>query len=318
MAKIQQISTLSGRGAGLLAKIMELYPLFEFAEFRTDTSFFPHVPDKSVFNNSAARAENATAQRDANSPVATGITQALYTRELTVDLLRQLDAKIAGAPGLVNFAMRQLSNLALKIGQEVQDHMLQGTGSNNQMLGLAQFVKDAAAAGQTAALGFTTAEQAAMVVSSGSLQVNTTANENALVELLQSTLFQVPGANAIILNQKAIARLTSIAKRIGALGQTVTEFGTLVNTFNNVPLVPVQASTQPSTETDGTNSDCTSIHVVRFAEEQGVCYSSNSGFYLQDFENAEVQPEGVARLSLHANLVVERNDAYRRITRVRF
>jgi len=194
--------------------------------------------------------------------------------------------------------------------------MLIGAGATNQMLGLSNFVKDSNAAGQTAALGFTTTEQASMLVNAGSLAVNTTANENALVELIQSTMFQVPNANAILGSRNMIARLTSIAERRRMLGSMITEFGTLIMTFNGVPLVPLPVTALPTTESDGTNANCSSIYIARFAEEQGVCWITNSGFYFQDFQDAEVQPQGIARLQFFTNLSVERVDALRRISRI--
>jgi len=315
--KIDQISSLSQRAAGLLGKMLELSPLLQYAEFRKDYSTGINVPDKSTFTNSAARAVNASLQKDNQTPNPTLVSLALYGREIGVDDLYKKDAELSGSPlGLLRWLDRQLGALAVKLANEIQIDMIQGTNASNRMLGLGTFVKDAAAAGQTAALGFTTAEQAAMNTQV-SLQLNTTANQETFVETLFKQLATVPGANAIICNTNLAARLTTIAKKMGAAGESVNSFGVPATTFNNVPIVAVDTNTITQTESDGTNNDCTSLYIVRFAEELGVCFATNSGFYFQDFQDYQNSPQGVSRLQFFLNLVVERTDAMRRLSRIR-
>lgn len=315
--RIDQASYLTGRSAGILSKILEVTPLFQYAEFRKDPSEYGNIPDKSTFSGSAARAEGSAAQKDAQVPTPAYKKLSIYEREITIDNLRKLDSRITGSPnGLKLFGDRQLNALAVKLAQEVQIEMIQGTDASNRMLGIGNFVKDAAAGGQTAALGFTTAEQAAMNVQIA-LQLNTTANQDTFVESLFKQLASVPGANAIICNANLGARLTTIAKRLGAAGETLNSFGIPVNTFNNVPICVVDTNTITQTESDGTNSDCTSMYIVRFAEELGVCFVSNSGFYFEDFPEDVQNPDMKARLGFYLNLAVERSDALRRLSRIR-
>ncbi|GMU99369.1 MAG: hypothetical protein AMXMBFR51_21040 [Ignavibacteriota bacterium] len=315
--RIDQASYLTGRSAGVLSRILEVCPLFQYADFRRDPSEYGNIPDKSTFTGSSARAEGASAQKDAQIPSPAYKKLAIYEREITIDNLRKLDTRITGSPnGLKLFGDRQLNALAVKLGQEVQIDMFQGTDSSNRMLGISNFVKDAAAGGQTAALGFTTTEQAAMNYQV-SLQLNTTANQDAFVEILFKQLLNVPGANAIICNANLGARLTTIAKRIGAAGETLNSFGIPVNTFNNVPIVVVDTNTITQTESDGTNTDCTSLYIVRFGEELGVTFVTNSGFYFEDFPEDVQNPDMKARLGFYLNLAVERVDALRRLSRIR-
>ncbi|MCS7054451.1 MAG: hypothetical protein NZM09_12080 [Ignavibacterium sp.] len=315
--KIDQISSLTGRAANLLSKMLELAPLLQYAEFRKDYSTGINVPDKSTFTGSAARAVNAPIQKDNQTPNPVTVSLALYGRELGVDDLYKKDAELSGSPnGLMRWLDRQLSALAVKLANEIQVDMIQGTGTSNRMLGLGNFVKDAAAGGQTAALGFTAAEQAAMNTQV-SLQLNTTANQDSFIETLFKKLAEVPGANAIICNANLASRLTTIAKRLGAAGESINTFGVPVTTFNNVPIVSVDTNTITQTESDGTNNDCTSLYIVRFAEELGVAFSTNSGFYFQDFQDYQSSPAGVSRMQFFLNLVVERNDALRRLSRIR-
>jgi len=315
--KIDQISKLTGRSAGLIDKMLTIAPLFQFAEFRLDASEYGNIPDKSTFTGSAARAEGATAQKDAQVPAPNYRKLSIYERELTVDNLRKLDQYVTNSPKMLQtFADRQLAALAIKLAREVETEMIQGTDASSRMLGVSNFVKDAVAGGQTAALGFTNAEQAAMNTQVA-LQLNTTANQDAFLELLYKELANVPGANAIICNTNIGARLTTIAKRTGAAGESISSFGYPVTTFNNVPIVTLSTSAITQAESDGTNSDCTSVYIVRFAEELGVCFVSNSGFYFEDFPTDVSAPDVKARLGFYLNLAVERQDALKRLSRIR-
>lgn len=316
--KIQEVNTLTGRAAGLLVKLLQIAPFLQAAEFRLDPSYFANVPDKSAFTGTAARAENAVAQKDAQAPNPSPVSLALYSRETVIDRLRVNDAKLAGSPaGLKNFADRQLNSLISKLGLELQDDMIAGTATSYHMLGLANFIKDAAAGGQTAALGFTTAEQAAMN-QNVSLKLDNIDSQDAFIELLMKALATIPGANAMVMNVNAYARMTTIAKRLGAASVTTNEFGVPVTNFNQVPMIPVPVTTITQTESDGANADCTSIYIARFAEEQGVCYATNSGFDFQDFPDYETYPQGMARVNMNLNLVVESTAALKRLSRIRF
>jgi len=68
---IAQISNLSGRGANLLSKILVLAKIFRFAEFKPDPSSHLIIKDADAFTGSAARAEGAAAQKDAQEPITT-------------------------------------------------------------------------------------------------------------------------------------------------------------------------------------------------------------------------------------------------------
>jgi len=314
---VSQISKLTGRASGLLAKILEINPLFQYAQFKLDFSTAIHVKDSDTFTSTAARAENQAAQKDAQKPSTAVNNLALYSREIEIDDLRKLDATLGGGDqALKLFADRRLGGLAVKLGKEIQAHMLAGTNADSQLLGLSTFVKDASAAGQTAALGFTVAELAAMN-KNVSLQLNTTANQDALMEMIEQEMANIPGANAIICNTSLGSRLTTIARRHGASGQSLNSFGIPVATFNSIPIIKLPSDCISQTESDGTNSDCTSLYIARFAEELGVAWSTNSGFYFQDFQDAEGTPSGKARMQFFLNLACERTDALRRLSRIR-
>jgi hypothetical protein len=315
---IAQISKLGTRGAALLSKILELAPFLQFVEFRLDASTHLVIKDADTSTSTAARAEGSAAQRDAQVPSAVARSLALYSREISIDDVRKLDANVGVSPaGLKLFADRRVMGLAAKFAEEIQNHMFVGTDASNMMLGLLELVKDAAFGGQTSKLGLTTAELAAMNTQVSVGQLSTNSVQDAFVELLMKELANVPGANAIIVNSNLGPRLSMIAKRLGASGETVNSFGVKVPAFNNVPIVQVPTSAISSTQSDGSNSDCTSLLIARFAEDLGVCFNTNSGFYFQDFDEVEAKPNGIARLSMYTNLVVERPDALKRLSRIR-
>ncbi len=317
MANIAQVSNLSSAGQGLLSIMIEQNPILRVAEFKPDTSTYNNLPNKLASSGAAARVEGGTLVRDAQVPNSASKNLALYGREISIDDVRKLDKNITGSPSGLRLLMARRQKLfAGLLATEVCNDMTAGTDAANRMLGLSTFVKDADAAGQTAALGFTQAEQAAMLTQVA-LQLNTADNQNAFCELLDKEIGKVPGANAILLNTNLKARLNTIARRLNAYGQTLDQFGVPVDTYNGIPLVTTTLTGITQTETDGVNADQTSLYIVRFAEELGTAFSTNSGFYFQDFPDLEVAPQGMSRLQFFLNLSVDCLDGVRRLSRIR-
>lgn len=314
---ISQVSNMSGRAQGFLAKMLEIAPIFQYAQFKLDPSTFLSVKDSDTFSGSAARAEGSAIQKDAQTPTTSQVSLAMYGREITIDEVRILDRNVGLAPQALKLqADRRLGGLAVKLAYEIQEHILKGSAVANQMLGLGVFVADEIAGGQTSRLGFTQAELASMNERI-ELKLDNDNDNITFVETLYKSLAQVPGANVILVNTNLAARLTTIAKKLGAAGETVNSFGTKVSTFNNVPIVALPTSAITQTESNTIDTDCTSLYIVRFAEELGTAISTNSGFYFTDFINGETYPEGKARLQFFLNLAVERTDAIKRLSRIR-
>ena len=274
--KLSQVSVLSGRAQQFLAKMMAQALILQYAEFKLDPSTFLNFKDTDTFTSSAARAEGSAVQKDAQVPVTAQLSLALYGREISIDDVRKLDQNVGMAPaGLKLFADRRLGGLCVKLAEEIQSDIINGTAAANKMLGLSTFVVDAAAGGQTTRLGFTVAELAAMNYNV-SLQLNNDDNKKEFVEVLMKKILEVPNANTIICNASIATRLTTIAKQFGAAGENVNSFGTWAPTFNKLPIVALPDAAIPQTESDGENADCSSIYVVRFAEELGCAISTNS------------------------------------------
>ena len=281
---IAQIGNLGPRAQALLSLILAQLQIFRVAEFRLDASTHLHAVDKHSATGTAARAEGAdTVQTDKQAPSTEAKSLNLYTRDATIDKVRTQDKLLGiGTEFQKLFADQRMDSNVIALAEEVQNHMFTGTLTNNQMLGLLELIKDADVAGQTARGGFTQTELAAMK-SRAELKLDTTENQYAFVELIEKELANVPGANAILVNANVGARLSTIARKVSALGMTMDQFGFPLQTFNEVPIVKVPTTAISQTMSDGVNADCTAIAIVRFAERQGMCYSTNSGFLYQDF-----------------------------------
>jgi hypothetical protein len=313
---ISQVSSLTGRAAALLAKMIELAPIFRAAQFKLDPSTFLNTKETLAKTGTAARAPGAAAQRDAQSPSVALSTLAAYTREYSIDELYLADANVGNSPEALKKASdRKLAQFAVAMAEEIQDHMFIGTAASNQMLGISTLVLDAVASGQTARLGFTQAELAAMNKNI-SLQL-TSDNYGNFLETLEKEIANVPNANAIMVNTNLAARLTTIARVKHVYGQINDAFGGVVETILSVPIIKLPTTAIIQTESDGTNSDCTSMYIARFAEELGLSFSTNSGFMFTDFPNTEVKPNAVARLSMHLQLSPEKTNAVKRLSRIR-
>lgn len=313
---VSQISNLSGRAAGLLAKMIALAPIFRVAEFKLDPSTFLVNKESLTTSGTAARPIGGAAQRDAQSPSTALAVLAAYTRELSIDEMYLADQNVGTSPkALKNISARKLNEFAVKMAEEIQDHMFIGTGADNQMLGCSVFCIDADAVGQTARLGFTAAEIASMN-KRVSMQLIPD-NYAAFLELLEKELAKVPGSNAIECNINLAARLTTMAREKHVYGQINDAYQGTLETILGRPIIPLPETSIPQTESDGINNDCTSLYIKRYAEELGMSYSTNNGFTFTDFPETEVKPNSVARMSFHIQLSPEKVNSMKRLSRIR-
>lgn len=323
MANIAQISSLTGRAAGLLTDMIVAAPVLEVVEFQPEASDHLLATGREAASGSSARNEGEAALRTAVAPTVSPRKLRIYRREVAVDDLRRMDVSAGRttAQGLLDFYDSQLRVEANGMAEEFQSELFNGTDTTNEagknlMLGFSEFVKDGAAAAQTSRFGFGAAEIAAMNVQA-SLTIDTVENQNAFVELLMRVLADVPGANAIHCNTRLFARITMIGKRLGAAGESVTSYGTKVPTFNNVKIIPVPETAISQTESDGDNADCSSLYIARYGENTGCAVTTNSGFAFTDFLTTSELAAGIARIQMFVNLAIQKRNALRRISRIR-
>lgn len=318
MATIAQVSQLGNtRGQALLGAILIAVPKLRFAQFKLDTARYDLYPDRDITGSTSARAINAALGLDTYKPSSASGDQKAYGFEVGIDDLYKGDLNVTGAPaGLVRQLEGRLKRLAVKVAEDVEADTIRGMGTDNSMIGLAGFIKDAAAAGQVGRFGFTQEEIAGLLTQVG-FKLDTVENQNLFVEMLMRDIASVPGANAIEMNSSLLARMTTIALRLGAAGETRDSFGKPVTTFNNIPMVPVSNRGIGCDESDGTNTDCTSLYIVRYEEDNGVSISTNSGFKFDDFEEEEGIPAGKSRLQFFGDLNIQNLKCLRRMSRIR-
>ncbi len=316
---IAQISAgLDVKAAKILSILLPIYNFIRMAEFRKNTYQYIHDADKSTFTNSAARALNGPAVRDAQAPNKLLKALALYSREISVDKAVLSDLNVNPDPSNLNsFYDNQLNSLCDKIMVEVQNDMVAGTGASNKMLGLLNIIKDADAAGQTdGLLGYENAELAARNKRL-TLSLSDVDDQNQLVEEISLAKAMVPGANLIVAGESMAARLTTIARRQNAQADGIDSFGQQVAVFDRTPIAVVPDAVLGFSMNSGAETNTSSIFVLRNAEYQGVCFSTNSGLQFKDFDQVESTVAGVAHFSFNLNTTVEKLNAIYRISGIK-
>lgn len=207
--------------------------------------------------------------------------------------------------------VRQLESFSKGLGRHLTNRIVNGSGNSGQITGLTTLI---------------TGAQVKKFVGDNGGQVNlgnsdtAKAQQQAFLEALDELIQGVDGgAEVLVMNYKAIARLKAIAREYVTL-QTVESFGfkTVLDTYNGVPIINAgyakDGSTLiiPSTETLGTASGiCTSIYALRFGEKENLTYATNKGVQVKDMgvvgvhyttlvdfdiEQSLVNPKAAARL----------------------
>jgi len=296
MATLAQVSDLqTPRGQQVLAHVLSLFPLLRVMQFKLDASTYNLIPNSVDSAIDSSRAVNAALDSVNFGYVSSSNTQKAYGFEHNIDDLYRGDQRVGlTAAGLIRQIENDLKRLAGKVADNVESDMIIGTGANNRMIGLHEFVKDAPVSGQTARFGFSAAEIFTML-KQVDLTINTKENQDRFVEELMKAVAQVRGANAFLCDSSMAARLNTIAIRIGAAGESRDLFGVPVRAFNGIPIITCSERAFPL-ESDGVNDDLHSIDIVNLAEDSGICFSTNQGFKFTDFEETESGPLGKSRL----------------------
>lgn len=311
------------KGKSILAYILQEYPFLGSVEFGLEPFEFmtyPAAPDV---------AEALTAERTINnglnqfvySPSSSSNTQKAYGYELKVDqaYLNDLASGVTTPEQLKRRLENEQLRLAKKVASRVITHMFSGSGAGAQILGFSNFVKDVAdETGQTSVFGLTAAQIHSMLTQVGlTLDLAFEKDLYYFKEILQRALAEMGGTPAIVCNSHMAIRMNSIAEKLRLNGTITSPFGKVINTFGDSPILSVPLAALPFDESDGENSDCTSIHLVKYDEIDGVRYATNAGFKFTDFATIETQPQGLSRLEFYGNLKVEDAKKYRRLSRVR-
>lgn len=143
--------------------------------------------------------------------------------------------------------------------------------------------------------------------------------QQEFLETLDAAILANDSANkALLMNGKQIARLNSIAREY--IQWTIDSFGRRIVSYNTTPIVNMDeagVNILPQTETVGTSTDCSSLYVAGFEEEDGISFFSNKGgFYVYPMER-----EGVfykTSIELIADSILLRDKAIVRLEGLRF
>ncbi len=171
----------------------------------------------------------------------------------------------------------ELLSFAKNLGKEFQNNFINGDAA----LDVKKFngLKKIMPAGQKI-----TASANGFSVPLGNSDANKTAQQQ-FIELVNQALDRVDGgAQCLLMDGKALDRLTSIAPVTWA----VNEFGTRIAFFNNVPVLVSgydKAGNRiiPHTEAvGGSGNVCTSIYGFRFGEKSDLSFATNIGVEVKD------------------------------------
>lgn len=162
------------------------------------------------------------------------------------------------------------------------------------------------------------------IVTLGSDNAATKAQQS-FMEKVNETIAMCEGDNKVIIaNAATIARLTSIGDRCISIERN--EFGTPIAHFNLVPIInigdyindeDVYGSILGRDETIGTSSDCASLYVASFGEQDGVSFATcKDGFKVYDMQKVGQTYECMYELIADSALV--RASALSKLEGIRF
>ncbi|MEU6449604.1 major capsid protein [Streptomyces sp. NPDC046979] len=132
-------------------------------------------------------------------------------------------------------------------------------------------------------------------------------------DALDALIAAVPGgANALYMNAGTKARIKSAARRLGSWEQQRTDFGKSIDTYNGVALLDMGNDASgnailPQTETQGSNSDASSIYAVRWSSGEGdvgVLGLWNGGVMVDDLGMLQSMPVYRTRIELYGSVAV--------------
>lgn len=122
--------------------------------------------------------------------------------------------------------------------------------------------------------------------------------------------------DALFMNSQALSAIKSVGLRLGAVVQSVDEFGRTVSTFDNIPMLDVgvnankpQTQIIGNTEVQGEAENCTSIYAVKFGEDAVHAVGTGSYFRSVNLGESEVKPEHTVRVDGYVALVRKGNSA---------
>ncbi|WP_406113956.1 major capsid protein [Kitasatospora purpeofusca] len=169
----------------------------------------------------------------------------------------------------------------------------------------------------------------AQVVSAGTNGLGPIAGGHDFFDALDALIAQVPGLSAdngaLYANRKIIAKIASSARRLGGY-EMVREAltGKRIATYQGIPLLdPGQTAAGvdilPTTETQGTATDASSIYAVKWGRDEGdkgVTGLTNGGISVRDLGELDSKPAYRTRIEFFCGLALFSGQAAARLNGV--
>ena len=187
------------------------------------------------------------------------VTKQRYTTDLKVfGGAFEVDRIIAGMGGIVDEVAWQAQQKVKAASALFTDTIINGNTSTNE---------DVFDGLDVALTGGATEVNASGTAIDLSTSANVTTNYVAFIDTLDEFLMGLDGTpNALLMNNKMLAKLRAVARRAGMYQVTKDNFGNQIEMYGNIPMVDVGAkagSNDPIIAT-GSSDGNTSIYAVRF------------------------------------------------------
>ena len=187
------------------------------------------------------------------------VTKQRYTTDLKVfGGAFEVDRIIAGMGGIVDEVAWQAQQKVKAASALFTDTIINGNTSTNE---------DVFDGLDVALTGGATEVNASGTAIDLSTSANVTTNYVAFIDTLDEFLVGLDGTpNALLMNNKMLAKLRAVARRVGMYQVTKDNFGNQIEMYGNIPMVDVGAkagSNDPIIAT-GSSDGNTSIYAVRF------------------------------------------------------
>ncbi|MFI1099792.1 major capsid protein [Streptomyces melanogenes] len=167
------------------------------------------------------------------------------------------------------------------------------------------------------------------VLSAGTNGLGPVAGGHDFFDALDALIAQVPGLSAgngaLYANRKIIAKIASSARRLGGYEMVQEALtGKRIATYQGIPLLdPGQtaagADILPTTETQGTATDASSIYAVKFGRnegDKGVTGLTNGGVSVRDLGELDSKPAYRTRIEFFCGLALFSGQAAARLNGV--
>lgn len=324
MARFGQLSNLRGsqRGTAALAKLLLVSPLMRFLDQQSGyeedaTNFKYKVKEGTMSVQTRDLGGNYTSATLTPVGNQNGV---LYLHGFQIDIDQSHLADDArGLQDLAGWIDNELPDEVDSFARLYEALLMNGSGSGSpsEIMGLKTILSGSNITGYSVN-NLINAKDAA---SSGTyLDLTDPANYDAFVEYLVGWLEQVENPTGILMNGALKAKMYTVAKKQGILGQSLDQFGKPVDTFNGVPMVKLLDTSILNTEPDDTPTtpltNTTSLYIVA-PQEKNLSLVTNSGLDFEDYDKLEAKQSGRLKGEIRAAWKIQRKNSVRRVRNIK-